>query len=197
MLFYPLDKTKTLKQQYPELNALQEFRDLTAKEEILVWLYSCKSSPVADIKDPHMRILRTIELMDGNHKLSDKDKTSFLSLVFSEKIKAAMDAMRKFDPEIRSRARAAGEQMFNNLMAISSIDISEYMIKNDGNGVIQLDSTAINNYTSAIQKVRDELPAVIKMLEDGFGISSSVSIDLASGKSAHQIFMERQKQNQK
>jgi len=196
MLFYPLDKAKTLKQQYPELNALQEFKDLTAKEEILVWLYSCKSSPVADIKDPHMRILKVTELMES-HKISDKDKTSYLSLVFSEKIKSAMDAMRKFDPEIRSRARAAGEQMFNNLMAISSIDISDYMTKADTNGVSQLDATAINNYTSAIQKVRDELPAVIKMLEDGFGISSSVSVDLASGKSPHQIWMDRQKQNQK
>jgi hypothetical protein len=193
MLFYPVDDKKTLKQQYPELNSVQEFKDLSQQDEMLVWLYSCQSSPISDIKDPYLRIQKACEMMSEKNKIKDVDRSKYLSLQFPEKIKAAMEVMRKFNPEIRTRAKIAVDQMFNNLMAIASININDFMFKTDENAVRVLDATAINNYTTAMQKVRDELPSIIKMQEDGFGISSSVSVDLASGKSPHQIFMERQK----
>jgi hypothetical protein len=75
-------------------------------------------------------------------------------------------------------------------LSISKIDINNVMFKTV-DGVEVFDASSVNSYVTAIQKVREELPEVIKIREEGFGINAAVSVDLASGKSAHEIALER------
>lgn len=197
MLHSPNDPKKTLRQQYPELD-VQAFKDLTKAEEDMIWLYSSKSSPFAEIKNPEEKIKKVLDLMkkDGT-VLKESDREKYLALQFTSQQKSAMEVMRKFNPELRSRAASAGDQIFNNLIAITSIDINDYATKTDENGVKILDATTLNNYTSAVQKCMDLLPQVIKMNEEGFGINKTMSSDIAAGKSPMEVFLERERYKDK
>lgn len=196
-LFYPVDPNRTLKQQYKEFAETPEFKDLSKSEEIFVWGYACSGSPNIGIEDRYERAKVTVELMEKmkgeGYKPKEGERQKYLNLQFAEKIKSAIDVISSFKVTERMEANEAMKNMQKNLIKIANLDAEEIMWKQDENGVKYFDASGVNQFVATIQRVTEELPKIVRLNEEGMGISPSVSIDLASGRSAHQVFMDRQK----
>ena len=197
-LFYPADPQKTLKQQYREFAEVEEFKDLSKSEEIFVWLYGLKTSPCGDIKNKTERATQALEYMDNmagiGFKPNDKNRKEWAVARFSEKIKIAIERMGKFNVEERKETDTALKNIQKNLIMIANLDVNTIMMKTDDNGVQYFDAAGVNQFVNLSVKVADELPRIVRINEEGMGIVAAVSVDLASGRSPHQIFMEREKQ---
>lgn len=191
-LFFP-DRKKKLVDAYPELATKPEFRDLTKPEGDFVWWFSCQASPLNSkengIKDRFEKARAAFDNSFGPNA-DQSVRVKYYNCQFSPEIMQANEVMQRFSPDHRSRANEAVEQIFNNLLSISKIDINNVMYKTV-DGVEVFDASSVSSYVTAIQKVREELPEVIKIREEGFGINAAVSVDLASGKTAHEIALER------
>lgn len=191
-LFFP-DRKRKIVDAYPELARKPEMERLSKEEGDFVWWFSCKASPLNNSEDGKKdRFEKARAAFDNSFgKNSDPEtRAKYYNCQFPPEIMQANEVMSKFSPDHRSRANEALEQIFNNLLSISKIDIKDVMYK-QVDGVEVFDSSSVSSYVTAIQKVREELPEVIKMREEGFGINAAVSVDLASGKSAHEIALER------
>ena len=191
-LFFP-DKKKKIVDAYPELAKKPEFMSLSKEEGDFVWWFSCQASPFntkeTGIKDRFDKARAAFDNAFGKNA-DPGTRVKYYNCQFSPEIMQANEVMSRFSPDHRSRANEAVEQIFNNLLSISKIDINNVMFKTV-DGVEVFDASSVNSYVTAIQKVREELPEVIKIREEGFGINAAVSVDLASGKSAHEIALER------
>jgi len=191
-LFFP-DRKKKLVDAYPELATKPEFRDLTKPEGDFVWWFACQASPLnskeTGIKDRFEKARAAFDNSFGPNA-DQSVRVKYYNCQFSPEIMQANEVMQRFSPDHRSRANEAEEQIFKNLLSISKIDINNVMYKTV-DGVEVFDASSVSSYVTAIQKVREELPEVIKIREEGFGINAAVSVDLASGKTAHEIALER------
>ena len=200
-LFYPVDPNKTLKQQYAEFARVPEFRDLTKSEEVFVWGYACSGSPLSGIEDRYKRSQEVVKMMKEmkawNIIPKEADERKYLNLQFGEKMKSAIDVMGKFRLTERMQADAAMKNMQGNLIKIANLNVETIMYKTDENGVKYFDASGVKQFVDTIQKVAEELPNIVRLNEEGMGISASVSIDLASGRSPHQVFMDREKDKTK
>lgn len=196
-LFYPVDPNKTLKQQYREFAETIEFKDLSKSEEIFVWGFACSGSKHSGIEDRHKRSEAVIgmikEMKAWNIPIKEADERNYLNLKFSEKIKGAIDKISKFNVTERMEADIALKNIQKTLVKIANLDVEDIMWKNDENGVKYFDASGVNQFVSTMQKVAEELPKITRSNEDGMGISALVSIDLASGRSPHQVYMDREK----
>lgn len=195
-LFFP-DRKKKIVDAYPELATKPEFIALSKQQGDFVWWFACKASPLnnkeTEVKDRFEKARKAFDNSFGNNADPDT-RVKYYNCQFPPEIMQANEIMSRFSPDHRSRANEALEQIFNNLLSISKIDIKDVMFKIvDGSEVF--DASSVSSYVTAIQKVREELPEVIKMREEGFGINAAVSVDLASGKSAHEIALERRSKN--
>lgn len=196
-LFYPVDPNKTLKQQYKEFAEAMEFKDLSKSEEVFVWGFACTGSPHSGIEDRYKRSETVIAMMKQmkawNITPKESDETNYLNIKFSEKIKAAIDKMSKFKVTERMEARDALKNIEKNFVKIAGLDVEDIMWKTDENGVKYFDASGVNQFVTTLQKVAEELPKIVRSNEDGMGISASISLDLASGRSPHQVYMDREK----
>jgi hypothetical protein len=118
----------------------------------------------------------------------------YLKGKFPSHVREACDIMARFDPDVRSRALMTAQKMFANLVTIGSLNIEELIEKVDeetGEKVVGWDDMA--KYTTTLQKVREEMPHMVKMLEESMGFNMKVKSEVSTGKSVHQIVMERKR----
>lgn len=198
-LFFPVDN-KRLGDLYPELASRPAIADLTLEEGRFVWWFACKASP---FNDPDTGIgNRQEKAKAAFDKAFGKDsdhasKIKYYACQFPPHIMEANEVMSKFNPELRSRAGEGAQKNFDNLLRISELDIQQVMFvtieDSEGNKTTKFDASAVNSFVGAVQKITEIMPDLIKTLEEGFGINSAVSSDLMSGKTAHEIAMQRNK----
>lgn len=182
-IFKP-EGTKDIRRMYPELNAMPEFKDLKVKELLMVWYYACPSSDIrmAENRDDRWRIEKAIEEVYGND-MDSEAKVKYVQLHFPETIKRAIERMKRFEPEIRSRSKAMLNKIFNTYENMVSVDKDSFRIF-DEKGVDQgINFVAQNQYVNFCAKISEILPSLIKQVEEGFGVVDESGKD-ASGTKA-------------
>lgn len=192
-LFFPDQSSKkTYVEQYPELAEHECFKNLKGNEPLFVWLYASKESPFAELSGPDRREKAYDLAWGGAGEVESKSK--FIKGAFSEHVRQACEKMAEFDPGVRSRALATAKKMFANMVTIGSLDVSTLVNARDsetGETAVGWDDMA--KYMSTLSKVREEMPFMIKMLEENMGFNMKVKGELASGESIHQIVMKRKR----
>lgn len=164
---------KDMKSEYPELENISEFMELTPRELKFTWYYANKTCKYADEID-RVRVekaLRDSELAD---KLSEKERYDYMTLQFPDKILLAIDRMRKFNPKVRSRAKSMTLTMMNNLEKMIEITPQEMKI-------MSLDEK--KSYSTLVKNVNDVLPELVIKVEDGFGIRERKAAGQGGGAS--------------
>jgi len=95
----------------------------------------------------------------------DAKKSRFLSGDFSSHVSEAIEAMSRFNPPMRMRARIMVEKNFIDFENISNINIEDKDF-DEQKKLVELKLT-----------VAAKLPDLIKQLEEGFGIRTQKEVD--------------------
>lgn len=182
ILFKP--QAGKLKQIYPELKENKKFNDILSDEFLFVWYFACASSPI-DPELPDMMRAKTA----AAEAIKDFDKRKkFANLEFPEKIKEAIDEMKKYNPDVRMVAKRIIQTTFNNLEKMTQINEDSF-IKIDKDGVKTTDWAGRKQYVDSVSKISETLPSLIAQMEHGFGYLDSKS-DKESGKKSIDKFHE-------
>lgn len=183
-----------LRKEYPELNRIDEFKTLKTWQMYFVWLYASPCSPYSKTEIPEgVRRKNATEraLYDGvNNRLrlgvSDEEYANYKRGVFPEEVNSAIRRMEMFNPNARFKARLAAEKILDDFMVF--LDRSPHEI---------MDTEERKKYVEMCVKIHDELPTIIKNVEEGYGVrtvTKKVEIEGMKGRTLMDMAHEREKQ---
>ncbi|HHT9135807.1 MAG TPA: hypothetical protein ACFYEK_01040 [Candidatus Wunengus sp. YC60] len=167
-----------LKRDHPELKENKKFKDLSNEEITWVWHYACKSSHLDDEQEKGLtmaeRAKKAADLsFKTNTPASKEAKIKFAKLDVPERIKEAIDEMRKYNPTARDIASKIIETSFINLynmIAVNAEDFIEVEVDEHGNERKRINFTARKQYVETVAKTSETLPELLKQLESNFGV---------------------------
>lgn len=174
MLFEPT--TQNLKAEYPELDSIEEFSQLTQNDMMFVWFMENPDSPLKDIKPLGAKVdacIRKSYRLKGEGSLSIRDIERLQAGHFSDEISRALDRMKRFSPERRKQAKGMVDKVFEKFQKIISNPPDELLS----------DMTVQKNYIDNAIKITDSLPILIQRIEEGFGYKSRIKKGDAAGAS--------------
>lgn len=154
-LLFPVTD-KDLRVEYPELNAVEEFKNLTRLEMEFVWHFANKSSKVCELPERD-RAIKCLVIMKG--ELSAETLKEYSELKFPDHIQGAVERMSKYDPEIRTQAKVIAEKIFENINKIVNMEITE-----------KTDMEDKQKYVSLSINIMKNLPDMVSQREHGYGI---------------------------
>jgi hypothetical protein len=174
ILFKP--KEGKIRQLYPEINENKKFKDLTGEEVLFVWYYANASSPI----DPELPD-KTRAVSAASESVKDKDKRQqFSNLQFPEKVKEAIEEMKKFNPDVRLVAKRIIQNSFNTLEKMSKTNIEDFQheaVDEEGNTIVKIDWSGRKQFVDTVAKIVDTMPTLISQMEQGFGMVDSKGND--------------------
>lgn len=184
-----------LRKEYPELGRIEEFKILKTWQMYFVWLYASPCSEYAKTEMPESsRRNRSVKramwdvnkdrLRDG---ISNQDFDNYLRGNFSEEVNSAIRRMEMFNPNARFKARLMAEKILDDFM---------YFLNRNPEEITDTDER--KKYVDMCVKIHEELPAVIKNVEEGYGVrtvSKKVEIEGMKGRTLMDMAHEREKQN--
>lgn len=170
-IFAPRNGT-VLKRNYPELAENKKFKDISSEELTWVWHYACESSDL--VKDENLtqkqRAIKAADLaFTAGTPTSKEAKKKFADLNIPERIKEAVDEMRKYKPSARELAATIIQTSFINLYNMAAVK-NEDFIEIDADGHQKINFTARKQYVETVAKISETLPELIKQMEHNFGV---------------------------
>jgi hypothetical protein len=197
---------------YGELNEIPEFAAIKIKLDLdFIWFYANPTSPfVKRIADDSERAHQVYAHVYANDNYDEGRQADFRMLRFSEDMKMAIARMRIFKVDRRARAKMALEQAFNNCVQILEAkliglpdedgSIDELLDEEDEEVAAESKGEAkkalvmaYDKWVTASIKVREEMPKLLRDLEQGFGVVQAKHI--ADEMTAIELFIEEQTQN--
>lgn len=182
LLFGPKNE-KDLKRQYPELGKEPEFASLTVGEMLFVWWFSNPTSPLVadDNLDDKMRAVKAYDQSFKNSKNHDR-KEDYFSLNFPDKIRLAIDRMRRFNPTVRIRAKFMVETILKKYEELVDVNLEDFEEIDEESGTKKTNWTGRNQYVNSTKNIAEALPALIRQVEEGFGVADAKNVE--SGEKA-------------
>ena len=92
--------------------------------------------------------------------------------VFPDHMNMAIDRMRKFNPDIRTIAKAMSNEMLGNL---------QKMIRVSAESMKLMDLGDKKEYSTLVKNVNDVLPELVQKIEEGFGVKQKSSSEKREG----------------
>lgn len=189
-LFYP-KTARDLRIQYPELRAVPEFKKLTAREMLFVWYWANPTSPVSDELAYRKRI--ELCLKESGWKPDANTIKLLYEDVWPENTKSACDRMEKFETNMRNEARKVYKKIFANFSKFAEVQESDFKII-DENGIDKgIDFSARKQYVDYATKIAQEMPVIIKGMEEGFGTDDDMT-DIENKTKAIELWHKSQTQ---
>jgi len=161
-LFMPT--AKSMKAQYTELRSIPEFEELTNTQLKYVWYYANPTSP---LNDPSLGLTDLEKIESAIHEsyginVAADIKKKFLDKKWDAKIAKAISRMKKFDVNVRTKAKGIADAIFQNMEKM--IKAGEDILEGDDYGKKK-------SYIDLVMKIKDNLPDLVKIKEQGFGLS--------------------------
>jgi hypothetical protein len=156
-LFEPTEQN--MKLEYPELKDIPEFSTLSDGELRYVWFFSNRQSPYYSMTDKQKKVNQCLSKSYKEMPTTVEIK-QFEKGDYPASMQVAMDRMEKFATNDRYRAKTMVDTIFDTFEAIIT----------DNSLMEALDTPQkITAYIDNGKKIREELPELIKMKEEGFG----------------------------
>lgn len=165
-MFYPKTKAGILV-DYPELKKHEIFTKINKFELLFAWYFACKASPFDYEEDVREKTILALRESFGDKK-AVKLKETFLAGNFSEKLRAAIVEMRKFQIGPRIRAKIMTEKIMSNYEKLIDIDVDTEFKGKEGEGE---DWTKKKAYIDSCAKISLTIPMLINQAEGGFGVT--------------------------
>jgi hypothetical protein len=173
-LFTPVGK-KDLRKLYPELSRIEEFKPLSPVEMLFVWYFASPSSPYRDPENKitdRERIEESVADSFGDN-MDEEMMIKYRNNAFPEKIKLAIDRMKAFDMSVRDQAKRMVATILGNFSKMVEVDEKSFEhneTSDKGKTITVVDWQSKNSYVSLCAKISDQLPLLIKQVEEGFGV---------------------------
>ena len=157
-LFDPesIEGKRSMKQAYPELARIPEFDELRDEELRFVWYLANPTSPV------NTRVNRTslpekveTALEKSQYNVSKIVLSSYEKGMFGDKLQAAIERMKKMEVGVREKAHDIIDKIFEQY----------YKIAKEG-----IRGGDVDSYINSTKVIIKELPNLIKVKEEGFGV---------------------------
>lgn len=165
VIFKP--SNKDMMAEYPELREYPEFYTIRNLELRFVWYYSCKSSPYIKYSERERAIV-SLKESQLEPTLDEKQRVNYLNSQFPDNIVAAINKMRTFLPNIRSRAKAITNTMLDNIEKM--VEVSEEQFA-------EFDVSEKTKYAALVKNVTEFLPDIVKRVEDGYAVKEIIKED--------------------
>lgn len=148
---------RNMKVDYQELASVTEFKDLTNSELVFVWWVGNRTSPVFNLPERK-------KVYVGYKKAFGKAKNDtlqqYLSGIFPAKIALALEKMKTYIPSVRLEAKLMAEKTWEDYRKILSTNIDSI-----------IDADAKTKHLNMIQKVRADMPNILRDIEMGYGVT--------------------------
>lgn len=157
-----------LKRDYPELAAVEEFKDLSPHEVRFCWLVGNRTSPIFGL-DRSTRIPQASTIVWGqNAKQSPKQRIRDIAIAssesdFPEDILKGIYKMNTYNPGYRLKAKLMAEYIFENLNRLIVVDSVTMMA---------MDTDEKKKYADFVIKVSSELQGMVERLENSYGVKT-------------------------
>lgn len=185
VLFGPRNK-KSLKKLYPEIDNDLNFKGVENSDLLFAWYMGIPNSPIDHDLDHRMRLRSA-----ANHCFPDGDKkVAYASGEFSDEVKVAIERFKLYSPEGRAASKNILQKIYHNFEKMVDVDMDTdfVVIKTIGKGedreeIKEIDWTAKKQYVDSAVKIAESLPALLKQIEEGFGITDKKSDEGSGTKS--------------
>lgn len=160
---------KSYKQFYPELQRIEEFKNISNRLLAVVWFYSCPSSPLVESKLSNSeRIHKALELGDKEKKLGKAEWHRMQNLEFTDEFIKASNRMSRVNYEVRAIGNGIINNFLRNFSEISKISYNAFMTPA---GTIDYDK-----YAKTASTITSTLSTLIEKAEEGFGLAKETNI---------------------
>lgn len=165
---------KSLLRAHPELSENPVFKSLPGDELLFAWYIGIPNSPIDNEWTEKVRFTHAA------HKCFSKNKEKqeqFSSGLIPDEVKAAIEAFKKFNPEARNEALKMTQTIFNKYKQMVDVDVKADFVETDKDGNTSINFTARKQYIDSMAKIREELPLLIKQIEEGYGVTENKKIE--------------------
>lgn len=161
-IFIPADG-KDMRAEYPELNTVEAFANLSNAELVFVWLLANRTSPLCpdNDKDRNKATKKALEWSKLWNLLDNATCMEYGKQRFPNKIVNALNKMAAYNPTQRMKAKMMVEKMFNNLSKM--VDVSEEELQ-------KMELGEKKQYADLVKTVTNSLDELIVSNEDAYGI---------------------------
>lgn len=163
IIFEPSERA--MKDEYPELLDIQEFKSLSDEDLKIIWYYSNPTSPLvkSGVEDSE-RLSQSIALVYPK-RIPESVKEKYKKGIHPSLSKAT-SVMSLMNARYRRRAKDVLETLFANL---------EKIIHLDENKIKDMSFSQRSVYCDMVKKISPELPNLIMLSERGFGVKKKGS----------------------
>lgn len=164
-LVYAPQTAKGLRQDYPELNDVAEFKPLSSSELLMVWWFSSRCSPIIEMPE-EKRIGVAIDRAFKVSGIAEARKVEYSNLKFAnDNIKAAIKRMDSFDPGGRITAMADDLHLLRQCQTVIRKDIS------------RADMDEITEWMKAVSTARKLRDEILQRIErGGLGVAEEATV---------------------
>lgn len=161
-VFIPADG-KDMRAEYPELNTVEAFVNLSNAELVFVWLLANRTSPLCQDKEKNRKVATKKALLWSKLEvlLSKQLVSEYEQQKFPNKIITALNKMSSYNPSLRMKAKMMNEKMFSNLSRM--VDVSEEEFAN-------MELGAKKQYAELVKTVTNSLDELIVSNEEAYGV---------------------------
>lgn len=167
-----------LRTQYPVLGEDEHIRPLNNNELMFVYKYSCPTAPYVEAGYPDdTRAKLCAEECFRNaagklhHSMTEEDYQSYIDMYFPDRVKLAIERMRKFDPAIRYKAQVSIDKSIDSMYKASQYLNKKLSDVLSGEVDMDIDDVKriIDMITKSSSEISDSMPKLIALKEKGFG----------------------------
>lgn len=181
-LFEPKSDTSDLKVDYPELASIPEFKRLTTKKLKFAYYYGCRWSEHYKEIDHTKKVDRC--LRDSGLKDMPKDDVlRYMEKQWEDDVVSAIRRFESFNPSVRLQAKMMYEKM---------LEMTKTVLEKSMADLVTADAGGRKDIMDIINKANNQIPELVKQLEDGWGITESKKKGKSDddGKSPTEVLME-------
>lgn len=161
---------KSLTRLYPEIASEPKFKGIASDDLLFSWYIGCQSSPI----DPDWSDTIRQQTAAAYAIKEEVKKKRYASGDIPEKVKEAIEVMKKYSPDARMKAKRMVQTIFHKWEQLVNVDVEkDFLITKrdkEGNEIIETDWTGRKQYIDSTAKMSDSMPGLIAQIESGFGI---------------------------
>lgn len=160
---YEADRVRN---DYPELLAIDEFKNLSSSQLRLCWLIGNRTSPIFNIDNTRDRVRRALEMVYGLEHIKNDDKLQVMYELengkadIPEEIFNGIEKMNQYIVEYRVKAKLIAQYMFDQLNVLVS----------SNQNISTMDMDEKKKYADLLIKASSELPEMLRKMENGYGV---------------------------
>jgi len=162
VVLFGLETSQDLRIEFPELAENEYFKVLKPSEVKFCWLVGNRTSPIFEKEDQEKFEIATKSCFPNY--LKKEELKELYNGNIPDHIQLGIDAMKKFNPELRLRAKMLQHYIFDELNHIIGMKTRTQ--------ISLMDVDELKKHSDLLKSIEKDIPNMLKRIEDGNGIKT-------------------------